>query len=186
MAGTSLWDYIFMRASILVLHLIAPLSVVGSLVLLLVPLPFQIPRLLKAWLALEALFYLVIYLPLNNHLQKPAKHPTPPCRADRQRLFQQCHDNIPDAGQYLKRWFRDALEHEIKRDNVKDFFRWGFFNMEEYDSTYDSELEGYIEKLEELLGRKLEFGRGNAKCLRMTLDKVEMLHRSLTWYLVSL
>ncbi|KAK2470050.1 hypothetical protein H9L39_18198 [Fusarium oxysporum f. sp. albedinis] len=32
-------------------------------------------------------------------------------------------------------------------------------------------------------GRKLEPGRGNAKCLRLTLDKVEMLHRSLTWYL---
>ncbi|RBQ72496.1 hypothetical protein FVER14953_01775 [Fusarium verticillioides] len=55
--------------------------------------------------------------------------------------------------------------------------------MEDSDSTYDDELEEYIEKLEELLGKKLEPGRGDAKCLRMTLDKVEMLHRSLTWYM---
>ncbi|KAF5680537.1 hypothetical protein FDENT_8359 [Fusarium denticulatum] len=55
--------------------------------------------------------------------------------------------------------------------------------MEDSDSTYDDELEEYIEQLEELLGRKLEPGRGDAKCLRMTLDKVEMLHRSLTWYM---
>ncbi|KAG5752792.1 hypothetical protein H9Q72_004888 [Fusarium xylarioides] len=183
MAGTSLWDYIFMRTSIFVLHLIAPLSIVLSLILSLVPLPFQIPRFLKAWVILEALFYVFIYLPLNSHLQKPADHPIAPCRADRQKLFQQCHDNIPDAGQYLRRWFRDAPEHEIKRENVKDFFRWAFLNMEDCDSTYDDELEEYIEKLEELLGRKLEPGRGDAKCLRMTLDKVEMLHRSLTWYL---
>ncbi|KAF5230525.1 hypothetical protein FANTH_13797 [Fusarium anthophilum] len=183
MAGTSLWDYIFMRTSIFVLHLIAPLSIVVSLVLSLVTLPFQIPSLLKAWFILEALFYIFIYLPLNSHLQKPANHPTAPCRADRQRLFQQCHDNIPDAGQYLRRWFRDAPEHEIKRENVKDFFRWGFLNMEGCDSTYDDELEEYVEELEDLLGRKLEPGRGDAKCLRMTLDKVEMLHRSLTWYL---
>ncbi|KAF4443511.1 ribose-phosphate pyrophosphokinase [Fusarium acutatum] len=105
------------------------------------------------------------------------------CRADRQRLFQQCHDNIPDAGQYLRRWFRDAPEHEIKRENVKDFFRWAFLNMEVCDSTYDDELDEYVEELEDLLGRKLEPGRGDAKCLRMTLDRVEMLHRSLTWYL---
>ncbi|KAF5621973.1 ribose-phosphate pyrophosphokinase [Fusarium sp. NRRL 52700] len=185
MAGTSLWDYIFMRTSIFVLHLIAPLSIVVSLALSLAPLPFPIPWLLKAWFILEALFYIVIYLPLNSHLQKPANHPAAPCRADRQRLFQQCHDNIPDAGQYLRRWFRDAPEHEIKRENVKDFFRWGFLNMEHCDSTYDDELEEYIEKLEDLLGKRLEPGRGDAKCLRMTLDKVEMLHRSLTWYLLS-
>ncbi|KAF5554421.1 ribose-phosphate pyrophosphokinase [Fusarium phyllophilum] len=170
-------------AHVFVLHLIAPLSIVLSLVLSLVPLPFQIPRFLKAWVILEALFYILIYLPLNTHLQKPANHPIAPCRADRQKLFQQCHDNIPDAGQYLRRWFRDAPEHEIKRENVKDFFRWAFLNMEDCDSTYDDELDEYVEKLEELLGRKLEPGRGEAKCLRMTLDKVEMLHRSLTWYL---
>ncbi|KLO83816.1 uncharacterized protein LW93_600 [Fusarium fujikuroi] len=183
MAVKSLWDYIFMRSSIFVLHLIAPLSTVVSLTLSLVTLPFQIPGLLKAWFILEAIFYVFIYLPLNSHLQKPANHPIAPCRADRQRLFQQCHDNIPDAGLYLRRWFRDAPEHEIKRENVKDFFRWGFLNMQDCDSTYDDELEDYIEQLEELLGRKLEPGRGNAKCLRLTLDKVEMLHRSLTWYL---
>ncbi|KAF5591280.1 ribose-phosphate pyrophosphokinase [Fusarium pseudocircinatum] len=183
MAGTSLWDYIFVRTSIFVLHLIAPLSIVVSVILSLVPLPFQIPSLLKTWVILEALFYIFIYLPLNKYLQQPANHPIAPCRADRQRLFQQCHDNIPDAGQYLRRWFRDAPDHEIKRENVKEFFRWGFLNMEDSDSTYDDELEEYIEQLEELLGRKLESGRGDAKCLRMTLDKVEMLHRSLTWYM---
>jgi hypothetical protein len=185
MAGTSLWDYIFIRASIFLLHLIAPLSIAYSLVSLLARLPFQFPRVLQAWLVLEAIFYLAVYLPLKAYLQRAAKHPALPCRADRRKLFLQCHNNIPDPASYLRKWFRNAPASEIKRDNVKDFFRWAFLNTGEYDPTYDEELEEYTQEIEKLLGRKLEPGRGNAKCLRLTLDKVEMLHRSLTWYLVS-
>ncbi|KAJ4243208.1 hypothetical protein NW764_016602 [Fusarium oxysporum] len=185
MAGTSLWDYIFIRASIFLLHLIAPLSVAYSLVNLLARLPFQFPRVLQAWLGLEALFYLAVYLPLNKYLQRAAKHPVPPCRADRRKLFLRCHQNIPDPAQYLRKWFRNAPVSEIKRDNVKDFFRWAFLNTGDHDSTYDEELEEYTQEIEKLLGKKLEPGRGNAKCLRLTLEKVEMLHRSLTWYLVG-
>jgi hypothetical protein len=133
MAGTSLWDYIFIRASIFLLHIIAPLSVAYSLVSLLARLPFQFPRVLQAWLSLEALFYLVVYLPLNKYLQRAAKHPVPPCRADRRKLFLKCHNNIPDPAQYLRKWFRNAPVSEIKRDNVKDFFRWAFLNTGDHD-----------------------------------------------------
>lgn len=86
----------------------------------------------------------------------------------------------------MTKWFRDAQTAEIKRENVKDFLRWAFLNMAEPDPVYDEELEEYVGGLERLLGRQLEAGRGNAKCLRLTLDKVDMLHRSLTWYLVGL
>ncbi|KAF6525501.1 hypothetical protein HZS61_011296 [Fusarium oxysporum f. sp. conglutinans] len=144
MAGTSLWDYIFIRASIFLLHLIAPLSVAYSLVNLLARLPFQFPRVLQAWLGLEALFYLAVYLPLNKYLQRAAKHPVPPCRADRRKLFLKCHNNIPDPAQYLRKWFRNAPVSEIKRDNVKDFFRWAFLNTGDHDSTYDEELEDIL------------------------------------------
>lgn len=57
--------------------------------------------------------------------------------------------------------------------------------MAEPDPAYDEELEEYTRETEELLGRKFEDGRGNAKCLRLTLEQVDMLHRSLIWYLVS-
>ena len=185
MVGTSLWDYIFIRVCILLLHLIAPLSVLYSLASLLVRLPFPIPRVLQAWLALEAVFYLAIYLPRKAYLQRAARHPTAPCREDRRKLFWRCHSSIPDPVQYLRKWFRDAPAAEIKRENVKDFFRWAFLNTGEPNPAYDEELEEYVGEMEKLLGRKFEPGRGNAKCLRLTLDKVEMLHRSLTWYLVS-
>jgi len=59
----------------------------------------------------------------------------------------------------------------------------GFFNMGEPDPVDDEGLEEYVGEMEKLLERKLEAGRGSAKCLRLTLDKVDMLHRSLTWYM---
>lgn len=49
----------------------------------------------------------------------------------------------------------------------------------------DEELNEYVDKFETLLGRKLDPGRGKAVPLRLTIDKVKMLHRSLLWYLVS-
>lgn len=184
MIAESFWDYIFIRTCILSLHLVAPLSVIYSLVSLLVRLPSQLPRVLQLWLALEAAFYLAVYLPRKAYLQKAARHPLPPCRKERKELFERCHSNIPDPVQYLRKWFRGAPVAEIKRENVKDFFLWAFFNTGEREPGYDEELDEYIGEIEKLLGRKLEPGRGNANCLRLTLDKVEMLHRSLAWYLV--
>jgi hypothetical protein len=152
---------------------------------MMVPLPVQTPRILHAWLSLEAIFYLVFYLPLREYLQRAAKHPLPLSQDERRELFWRCHNNIPNPIQYLRKWFRGASEAEIKRDNVKDFFRWAFLNTGDPDPAYDEELEEYAKGMEKLLGREIEPGRGNAKCFRLTLDKVEMLHRSLAWYLVS-
>lgn len=185
MLGLNLWDYVFIRTCILVLHSIAPLSIIYSLVSVAVPLPVYPPRFLQVWLALEAIFYLVIYLPLRAYLQRPAKHPTLPSRDDRRKLFWRCHNNIHDPIQYLRKWFRGASDADIKRENVKDFFRWAFLNTGDPDLAYEEELEEYATEMERLLGREIEPGRGNAKCFRLTLDKVEMSHRSLTWYLVS-
>jgi hypothetical protein len=185
MVGTSVWDYVFIRTCIFLLHLVAPISILYSLASSLVHIPFHIPYVLKIWLALETVFYLVVYLPRRAYLQAAVTHPTTACRDDRRRLFWRCHSNIPDPDRYLTKWFRDAPAAEIKRENVKDFFRWAFLNTGEPNPAYYEELEEYAGEMEKLLGRRLEPGRGNAKCLRLTLDKVEMLHRSLTWYLVG-
>ncbi|KAH8757942.1 hypothetical protein F5883DRAFT_502531 [Diaporthe sp. PMI_573] len=182
MASTSLWDYIFIRTSIFLLHLIAPLSTLYSLATALIRFPGFIPRILEIWLTLEAAFFLV-YIPLNLYLQRAATHPTTLSCNDRRILFRRCHENVPDPERYLRKWFRNAPVAEIKRENVKDFFRWAFLNTAEADPAYDAELEEYVSDMETMLGKKLEPGRGNAKCLRLTLDKVEMLHRSLTWYM---
>lgn len=185
MASRSLWDYIFIRTSIFFLNLIAPLSILYLLALNLFRLPSFIPRVIEIWLTIEAAFFILVYIPLHLYLQRPATHPATLSPEDRRTLFRRCHINVPDPERHLRKWFRDAPADEIKRENVKDFFRWAFLNAAESDSTYDQELDEYINEMEMMLGRTLEPGRGNAQCMRLTLDKVEMLHRSLTWYLVS-
>ena len=73
---------------------------------------------------------------------------------------------------------------DIRRDNVKDFFLWAFFNRGGEPGDDNLELEEYVAATEALLGRSLEEGRGKAECLRLTIDPVAMLHRSLVWYFV--
>lgn len=125
------------------------------------------------------------FVPHRAYLQRPANHPTLPSREHRQELFLRCHGNIPDPERYLAKWFRDAPAAEIKRENVKDFLRWAFLNMRHHDPAFDEELAEYVAELEKLLGRKFEPGYGKATCLRLTYDRVDMWHRSLTWYMVG-
>ncbi|KAF3346057.1 hypothetical protein VdG2_05782 [Verticillium dahliae VDG2] len=183
MLGASVWDYLFIRTCIALLYMVAPLSLLYSIAGALIQLPFRIPRMLELWLASEAAFYLFIYLPLYAYLQTPATYPTIFSRDDRRKLFYRCHSTIPDPERYLSRWFRDTPASEIRRENVKDFFRWAFLNTGDPDPAYDEELEQYTREMEDLLGRRLPPGRGKASPLRLTLERVDMLHRSLAWYL---
>jgi hypothetical protein len=146
------------------------------------PLPLVIESIAVA----EILFYLLVYLPYRYHLQREALHPETLSRIERKDLFMLCNKNIPDAEAYLRKWFMGAPAEEIKRENLKEFLLWAFFNRGGPPGDDDEELEEYISLTEELLGRDVEPGRGNAECLRLTLDRVDMMHRTLVWYLVGL
>ncbi|KAH0545373.1 hypothetical protein FGG08_000514 [Glutinoglossum americanum] len=189
MIGTSVWEYIFIRSCIFFLHWIAPLSIlycITSYLQVFEPITLRVPLILKAWVVAETAFYFFVYLPLKYYLQGAAIHPKPLSREERRALFLRCHETVPDPEQYLSKWFLGAPASEIKRENVKEFFCWAFLNKGEYDPVEEDELEEYATYMEKLLQRNLEEGRGEAKCLRLTLDDVDMLHRSLTWYLTRL
>ena len=186
MIGTSIYDYIFIRSCILVLHWIAPFSILYCLSSLIYPASFHVSWVLQAWTTLETAFYLLVYYPRKIYLQRAASHPKPICRDRRRLLFQRCQESIPDPERYLMKWFMDAPASEIKWENVKDFFRWAFLNTGVPNTEDDEELEEFVSEMEKLLGRKIDPGRGNAECFRLTLGKVDMLHRSLIWYMVSL
>ena len=189
MIGTSFWEYIFIRGCIAALHFIAPLSLLYCSVVLFLRAvwarSYYCPLILEIWFLAETAFFLFVYLPLNHYRQRAATHPVLPPREARRELFKRCHENVPDPQRYLSRWFLDAPASEIKRENVKDFLRWAFLNKGETEAADEEKLDEYVEGLEKMLGRQFETGRGEAKCLRLTLDRVDMLHRSLTWYMVS-
>ena len=51
---------------------------------------------------------------------------------------------------------------------------------------WEEELEEYLSMVEVIIGRKLAPGyNAEARCMRLTIDNVSMLHRPLIWYLVS-
>ncbi|ORY10734.1 hypothetical protein BCR34DRAFT_566311 [Clohesyomyces aquaticus] len=183
MIGTSVFDYVFIRSCIIFLHWIAPLSILYCAISLVYPLEYPGFKAVQIWAALETAFYFLVYHPRRIYLQRAATHPTLIGREDRRALFRRCNQHIPNAERYLSKWFMDAPSSEIKRENVEEWLRWAFLNTAEDNPADQEELEEYLGELERVLGRKIVPGRGTAACLRLTLDKVDMLHRSITWYL---
>lgn len=114
-------------------------------------------------------------------------------------MFWKCWDKIPNPEYYVSKWFLGAKPWEVRRDNVRDFFRWALLNRgddkkgegkvqvdEQVRREEEAELDEYVDGVQTLLGRRIEPGRGTAKSLRLTVDGVKMLHRPLLWYLVRL
>lgn len=190
MIGTSVFDYMHIWFWIIVLRAITPLCFIYCVFRpfffapLLSPLPFLI--VFDIWAVTEVCFYLFAYLPLKRRSQGPVIHPSLALREDRKLLFRKCHDSMSNPEDYLQKWFLNAPTADIKRDNVKEFFSWAFLNTGAHCPDDDQELEEYVDGVELLLGRSLAPGRGKAKCLRLTLDGIDMLHRPLFWYMVNI
>ncbi|KAI0473489.1 hypothetical protein GGR56DRAFT_534264 [Xylariaceae sp. FL0804] len=196
MIGTSLPEYVFIRACIFLLQYTTPLCLAGLGVLAAASysrgggpaaaLSSPLGRALAAYAATDALFFLCVWRPRNRRLRRAALHPAPLSRAERGALLRRCLDNVPDVGRYLRGWFLGADARQIRRDNVRDFVLWGFFDRWPGDESAEdeAELEGYLAEFERRLGRPLEPGRGDAEGLRLTLDRVETRYRSVVWYLI--
>jgi hypothetical protein len=181
---TPFW-YVFILVCVVVLRAIAPLSIAYTAYRLLYR-PHTHPLLwpLEYWAAAETLFYAGFYLYRHSYLQNPTIHPALPSREERRVLADRCLDSIPDYDKYLSKWFYGASLNDIKRDNLKEFFRWAFLNTGIEDPAYDEELEEYVQNLEQKIGRDFERGRSNVKCYRLSIDNASILHRSLWWYFV--
>lgn len=189
MIGTSKAEFYFIRACIVGLHYIVPLCILYCIGLVALygfeATTYRFPLLVESIAIAETAFYICVYIPYNNILQREAVHPPAPTREERAELFQLCNENISDPEVYLQKWFLGSPIDEIKRDNIKEFFLWAFFNRGGPPGDDDEELDEYVDATEKLLSRPIEEGRGKAICLRLTLDEVSMLHRSLIWYFVS-
>ncbi|KAL1865634.1 hypothetical protein Plec18167_009355 [Paecilomyces lecythidis] len=86
---------------------------------------------------------------------------------------------------FLKGWFVDADLDKVKRENVKDFIRWGFFNNLPGDREAEDDVELYTREIEALQGRPFPEGKSSGlEHLGQKLEKTDGLHRSLLWYLV--
>jgi hypothetical protein len=184
MIGTSTAEYIWVKTWVIILHSIAPLCATYFVLAPCLCSSLRLWKSLEYWVFAETVFYVLTYLYQSYHLQRPALHPPLPSQEERHKLFDLCQDSTQDHGRYISRWFLDVPLAAIKRENIKEFFRWAFLNTAMDDPIYDDEVEGYVKKLEMGTGMNFQPGRADVKCLRLTLDKVDALHRSLIWYIV--
>ncbi|KAJ4371928.1 hypothetical protein N0V86_008482 [Didymella sp. IMI 355093] len=199
MIGTSIPQYVFIRLCIFALRLITPLSIFYVSFSLAEHPTSAGGRFLLTWSIIEALFWVLVYIPRKRALQASAQHPPLLDKEDRKALFWKCWDKIPHPEYYVSRWFLGARPGEVRRDNVKEFFEWALMNRgaESEDELVrraqedpeakieeEEELKEYVDGIETMLGRPVLPGRGPAKSLRLTIDEVNMRHRPVVWYLI--
>ena len=177
--------YVWVTFWVFVLHSIGPLCTVCCLLNVFLPIFGFLPQLIRLWAFAEASFYITTIIYYENHLQRPAVHPARPTEEDRRRLFERCQDSTHEYKSYIEKWFMGSPLASIKRENIKEWLRWAFFDSATFEPEYDEEINDYVAKVEEALGTKFQPGRSDVKCIRLTIDRVGALHRSLSWYMVS-
>ncbi|KAK5696754.1 hypothetical protein LTR97_008058 [Elasticomyces elasticus] len=85
---------------------------------------------------------------------------------------------------FLRTWFKGAAMHEIRRDDLKEWLAWGFWNEYSASKVADqAELEEYALAVERKLGRKLKEGRGPHQPVRPSSDPINIQHRPLAYYI---
>ncbi|KAI1420276.1 hypothetical protein F5Y12DRAFT_137758 [Xylaria sp. FL1777] len=190
MIGTSFSEYVFIRISIFVLQYTTPICLVYLLTLATLKgaggaLSWS-GKIVIGYSIIDTLYAFLIFYPYNRRLKHAAEHPPLLPRAERRALFVRCLGNIPDVSSYLQTWFLGANESDIRKDNVREFLSWAFFDRHPGNETATEldELDEYLVEIEKRIGYQIEPGRGNAKSLRLTLDEIEVRYRSVLWYFI--
>ncbi|GIZ36538.1 hypothetical protein CKM354_000000900 [Cercospora kikuchii] len=192
MINSSTAEYVFIRTCVFLLSVITPIGLLcaaydalnhactlsGNF---LAP-----PQSIRVWLWAEAVFYLVVYLPLAFRLQRPAEHPRLQPIESRAKLFGRITKDMAaaDLEHQIRGWFRGARLEDIGRDGIRDWLAWALFEgrVESEEKSYQAELECYVNRWEEILERRFTPGHGSAEAIRLTLDPVRPSYRSLLWY----
>lgn len=186
MIGTSPLEYVWVVTWVIILHSIGPLCTTYCAMATILPEYLRVWRYLEYWAVTETVFYIIMCGYRKYHLQHPAIHPPPLGKEERSQLFRLCFGSSQDFATSFSRWFLDTPIVALKKENIKEWLRWAFLNTGMADPTYDDELDTYVKHLETALGVDFEPGRADVKSIRLTLDRVEALHRSLTWYTVRM
>ncbi|TFK46586.1 hypothetical protein OE88DRAFT_1637890 [Heliocybe sulcata] len=185
MIGQSLSEWIFIRASILLLRSVAPLS------LLYLSLCWYFSTtLLSKWVwryaLVETSFFLFVYLPRKRLLQRPAKHPPLLDREELRMHYERCVTHFTNTA-HTTGWFFSCPFEAIQRENVMEWLLWAFFHCTGQDrlKDWEEQLEMCIVQLEKAIGKKFDPGRNpSITSMRTTLDPVLMVHRPFVWYTI--
>ena len=178
--------YLLIRLVILVFQWIAPACVGYTAWNVTQSWPeWPINTIFQAWTAAETAFFVIFVAFYRSYLQRPALHPPPRSKEERQALFAKVRAEVHDPEKYFRGWFLGAKVEDIGRDDVKDFLNWSFWDGRAdiaHNSADEEEVCEYISKVEKMMRVPFRIGKCNATSLQLTLDPVEMECRTLLWY----
>lgn len=180
---------LFIKVAVLGLRAIAPLCIAYFFSRLTVLTPMIPPGLLLAldvYSACEALFYLLVYLPRKERLNRPAKeYLALKTREERRSMWVKTWDATPDPYEHTSLWFKGAPVEQLRREDLKDWIVWVLWNSTDRSVADEAELAEYVAYAEEVLKIRFCEGRSVHGPLLITAEPLNMLHRPLVWYIVS-
>jgi pimeloyl-ACP methyl ester carboxylesterase len=141
-------------------------------------------RTLWAFWAPEAAFYLW-FIWYAEYIQRAAVHPPMRTRDERLDLFNRVRAEIHDFESFLRGWFCGARPEDVGLEELKKWINWAFWEGRAgatEDKGEDAEIDEYVSRIEQLVGKPFQDGPGTAKSLRLTLDPITIQPRTLAWY----
>lgn len=175
--------HLVIRFSIWGLRAVAPASILYC-ALPLIGYRF-LPWPLEVFAYIEAFFYLFINLPRQRSLNNARPRTVPRSRQERRELFERCWSSVPDVESFLSIWFEGAPLDSIHREDLKDFLAWGFFYKTEASVEDDHELEEYLHRTEDTLGRTFAPGRGTHRPMKVSTDPLRLQQKPFFFYAVG-
>ncbi|KAJ7611720.1 hypothetical protein FB45DRAFT_843771 [Roridomyces roridus] len=183
MIGQSVPEYLFIRATVVALRLVAPASF-WYLLACAATQSFLVSPLIAAAASCEATFYVIFRLRLKRLNRTPPPVPPRLSRSQRRALIEKCSAEI--SFDYASGWFLPSGS-QVKRENVREWILWAMFASTSEDASpeWDEEIDEYIAVLETNIGRQVDPGRVHGvQSLRLSFDPIHALHRPLIWYLI--
>jgi pimeloyl-ACP methyl ester carboxylesterase len=132
----------------------------------------------------EAAFYL-FFIWYARHIQQEAIHPPVRTRDQRLDLFNRVRAEIHDFESFLRGWFCGAKPEDVGLEELKKWINWAFWEGRANTAAEkgeDAEMDEYVDRIEQLVGKPFQNGPGTAKSLRLTLDPITIQPRTLFWY----
>jgi hypothetical protein len=197
---------LFVRAAVLSVRSLAPISLAITIFLLLeqldvygAPLPFAVryairlqaglvPVVVQLWAVAEALF-LGWYLHRRAELQQ---HTTPAPLTDHQRqlIMQRTLSVTEDPLRFVSGWFKFAPVTSIRRGNALEWASWSMYSkrLEDINPKAQAEVAALVRDFEARTQGQLVIPEGYEKQLapiRVSLDPISALHRPVVSYAVT-
>ena len=154
----------------------------------LLPFLFVLPFVSAGWVVAEGAWLVHRRYLRHRHEQFTPAPDNPARRKQMERMLLMKDDVIPDFREFLREWFRGADPRLIRRENVKEFVRYGFYGGVDgpLGQAEEEEIEWWIGEVEHTWGIAFEPGRtGGLRFMAHMREPLKVFHQPLAYYAYS-